>query len=284
MQVFRRPTTGSTLCSSCRQLVGVADEECLNCGQRWPGKRRLLSNLSLEVGFVPMVLWVCGALYLAMLAVDTEGIGTGGAFSFLSPSIGSLFLFGASGAAPVFVYGRWWTVLSAAWLHAGLLHIVFNMMWVRDLGPLIVHFYGASRAVIIYTAAAAAGFIASTVAGAYLGFLPGFLRGAGITVGASAPVFGLLGALLYYGRRGGSAMITRHASTWAGMGLLFGFLLPGIDNWAHLGGLGGGYLVSMALDPLRPEQEGHRAAALICLLASAASIIASIVVGLPPAR
>ncbi len=175
-------------------------------------------------------------------------------------------------------------MLSAAWLHAGLLHIVFNMLWVRDLGPLIVHFYGASRAVIIYTAAAVTGFLASSVAGAFFGFLPAFLRGAGITVGASAPVFGLLGSLLYYGRRGGSALISRHASSWAIAGLLFGFVMPGIDNWAHLGGLAGGYLASMALDPLRPEREVHRLFALICLVASAASVVASVVSGLPPSH
>src|SRR5262245_8194046 len=146
--MFQR-TTGSTLCPSCRQLVGVADEECLNCGRRRPGRGGLLRFLNLEEVFVPLVLWTCGALYLAALAVDAEGIGAGGALSFLSPSLRSLFLFGASGAGPVFAYGRWWTVLSAAWLHAGLLHIVFNMMWVRDLGPLIVQFYGASRTVVI---------------------------------------------------------------------------------------------------------------------------------------
>lgn len=281
--MFHRSATGSTLCPTCRQLVGMADEECLNCGRRRPGRGGVLRLfVGFEESFVPLVLWVCGALYLSTLAVDAEGIRSVGALSFLSPSIESLFRFGASGAVPVFVYGRWWTVLSAAWLHAGLLHIVFNMLWVRDLGPLIVHFYGVARAVIIYTAAAAAGFLASSVAGAFLGFLPAALRGAGITVGASAAVFGLLGSLLYYGRRGGSALIRHHAGSWAIAGLLFGFVMPGIDNWAHLGGFAGGYLSSMALDPLKPEREIHAVAAVACLLASAASILASIAFGLPP--
>jgi rhomboid protease GluP len=171
-------------------------------------------------------------------------------------------------------------VLSAAWLHGGLLHIVFNMLWIRDLGPATAHLYGASRTVIIYTVAAVAGFLASSLAGAYLAFLPGFLRGARLTVGASAPIFGLLGALLYYGRRGGSSLIGGQARSWAATLFLFGFILPGIDNWAHLGGFVGGYLASRFLDPLRPERVHHLLIALACLGLSLASVVASVVHGL----
>src|SRR5213592_2285300 len=80
-----------------------------------------------------------------------DSIRMDGLLSMLSPSIQSLFLFGASGAVPVFRFGRWWTVLSAAWLHGGVLHIAFNMMWVRDLAPPTARFYGPGRTVIIYT-------------------------------------------------------------------------------------------------------------------------------------
>ena len=58
-----------------------------------------------------------------------------------------------AGAVPVFVYDRWWTVLSAGWLHAGALHILFNLMWVRQLGPAVEDMYGGARMVIIYTIA-----------------------------------------------------------------------------------------------------------------------------------
>jgi rhomboid protease GluP len=184
---------------------------------------------------------------------------------------------------PVFGYGRWWTPLSAGWLHGGLLHIVFNMMALRDLGPLTVHLYGVARTVIIYTLASVAGFLASSVAGRYILFLP-FLHGGRITIGASASLFGLIGALLYYGRRGGSIALRQAATRWVLGGLAFGFMVPGIDNWAHIGGLAGGYLTSRWLDPLLPERGDHVVAAAVCLLLSAAAIAASLVVGLPPER
>ncbi len=78
-----------------------------------------------------------------------------------------LFVFGASGAIPVFGAGRWWTVLSAGWLHGGLLHVVMNMYWVWQMGPSITEFFGPARTVIIYTAGGVAGFALSSVAGAY---------------------------------------------------------------------------------------------------------------------
>ena len=123
----------------------MKDAQCLSCGRLRPGMwglTSLLRNVGDDMGFVGLVTWVCGALYLASLASDPEGIRSSGLLSFLSPSRRSLFVFGASGAEPVFLYRRWWSVLSAGWLHAGVLHILFNMLWVRDLAPATARLYG----------------------------------------------------------------------------------------------------------------------------------------------
>jgi rhomboid protease GluP len=278
-----RQREGSVLCPSCRQLVGVNDARCLNCGRVRPGLfgfAGLVGKLGNDLGFAPVVLGACGLLYVSALAIQPSAIRASGLFSLLSPGVESLFVLGASGSVPVFRFGRWWTVLSAGWLHAGVLHIAFNMMSVRDLLPAMAQLYGPARTVIIYVLAGAAGFTASSLAGHYLAFLPGMLRGAGFTVGASASVFGLIGALLYYGRRGGSRVIAEHARRWALGGVLFGFAMPGIDNWAHLGGMAGGYLVSLWLDPLQPERGDHTIGALLLLVASLAAIAYSVVTGL----
>jgi rhomboid protease GluP len=243
------------------------------------GFAHVLRGFQDEGAFAQLVVWVCGALYLASLVVDVEGIRGGGLFSFLSPSIESLFLFGASGGVPVFGYGRWWTVLSAAWLHGSALHIGFNLYWVWRLLPPTAHLYGPGRTVIIYVASAVAGFLASTVAFP-VPFLPDVLRGGGITVGASAPILGLLGALLHYGRRSGSSQVTQQAKWLALFLLALPFFMPGVDNWAHLGGLGGGYLTAKILDPLKPERGNHLAWALVCLSASLLAVLASVVEGL----
>jgi rhomboid protease GluP len=274
-----RQKWGSVVCPSCGNLVGVNDEKCLTCGRWNPGLwgfAPLLNRLGRDLGFTQFVVGACIILYALMLVTDPQNISTGGLFNFLSPSVRSLFLFGASGAQPVFVYGRWWTFLTAGWLHAGVLHIFFNVMWIRQLAPATSEMYGASRMVIIYTIAGITGFAASTLAAV---FIP-FLGGAGFTVGASAPIFGLLGALIYYGKRGGSSMVSSQAKSWAVTMFIFGFIMPGIDNWAHLGGLAGGYLTSRLLDPLQPERLDHLIVALVCLGVTGIAIVFSIVTGL----
>jgi rhomboid protease GluP len=265
-------------------LVGVNDEKCLGCGRGRPGLfglTALLRQSGLDDLFVPIVMWGCGAAYLASLAVDPSAISGSGILSLLSPGIESLFVLGASGAVPVFTYGRWWTPLSASWLHGGILHIVLNMMSVRNLGPAVSEFYGGARTVIIYIVAGATGFLCSSFAGAYLTFLPERLHGGSFTVGASAGIFGLLGAVLHYGRRGGSAHIRELATRWIISGLVIGFVIPVIDNWAHLGGLAGGYLASFWLDPFQPERGTHSIVAIVCLVVSLLAIVASVVTGLP---
>jgi rhomboid protease GluP len=107
--------------------------------------------------------------------------------------------------------------------------------------------------------------------------LPSPFRGAPVTVGASAAIFGLLGALVYYGRRTGSSHVHGQALNYALIMGVMGLILPGIDNYAHLGGFGGGYLVGRLLDPLKPEQVNHIAVGVLLLALSVLAVLMSVV-------
>ena len=283
--MFKRQTSGSVVCASCGYLVGVNDDRCYHCGRRHPGLwgfAGAVRNLGHDMGFVPFVMGSCILLYILTLIASRGEITGGGMFSFLGPSTEALNWFGASGVFPVFVEGRWWTVLSAAWLHAGLLHIFFNLWALRQVGPPVAEFYGPGRMVIIYTVGAIVGFTATSLAGAYLpAYLPRVLQGAPFTIGASAPIMGLVGSLVYYGRRGGSSLVRSVALQWAIYTAVFGLIMPGVDNYAHAGGFLGGYLAARVLDPLKPERVNHIVIAIGCLVLSLLSIIASLVTGLP---
>jgi rhomboid protease GluP len=275
--MLKRQKTGSILCPSCGKLVGINDEECFYCGRKKPGMwgfAQMFRRFGTNLGFVPFVLYGCAALYIAMLLLDPRGISMEG-MNILSPSSTMLFAFGDSGAFPVFVYGRWWTVLSAAWLHGSLLHIVFNLLWIRQLAPETAELFGASRNVIIYTIASISGFLLSSFAGFFFGNIP-ILGGAAFTLGASAPIFGLLGALVAYGNRTGSHSIGGQAKYYAIILFVMGIIMPGVDNFAHLGGFAGGYLAALCMDPLVRERFSHMMAAVICIGLTIASILASL--------
>ncbi len=280
-----RQRSGSAVCPSCGRLVGVSQTVCPHCGRRYPGLfgfSRLLQAAGQDLGFVQLIIGACAVLYVATLAVDASGIRMGGVLGMLAPSHQSLLRFGASGNVPVFVLDRWWTVLSASWLHGGLLHILFNMLWVRNLAPATARIYGPGRMVLIYLVAGVCGFLLSSLAGRYLGFMPGPLRGAQLTIGASASIFGLLGALVLYGRRaGGGAAVGQQAWTWALILFLFGFIMWGVDNFAHLGGFVGGYLMARWLNPLLPEKTDHLLGALVGLVLSLVAIVLSLIAPVP---
>jgi rhomboid protease GluP len=88
---------------------------------------------------------------------------------------------------------------------------------------------------------------------------------------------GLIGALLYYGHRTGSSIVRTEATRYIIMLAVYGLIMPGIDNYAHAGGVGGGYLVAMILDPMKQERGDHVLIAVVLLALSVASIVASVV-------
>jgi len=270
--MFGRQRSGSTLCPSCGKLVGVNDDVCLNCGRKRPGMwglTSLLRGVGKDMGLVQAVIVGNAFLYIAMLVIDPRNIGMRGLFNLGAPSPHALIRFGAAGAYPVFALGHWWSLLSAGWLHASLLHIAFNLYWIRFLAPETAEHYGPSRTVIIYSISSITGFLASS------------LFGSPLTVGASAPILGLLGALVYYSRRTGNSAVGRMAWTYALFMIVMGFFGARTDNFAHIGGFLGGFLAGVLLDPRKNETGNHTLAALVCLLLTVASIVASLVVPLP---
>ena len=278
--MFKRQTSGSVVCASCGQLVGVNDATCYNCGRRNPGLwgyGPALRSLGRDLGFVTFVTGACIVVFGLTLVFSQGEVGMRG-LGLVAPSNRALFLFGASGAIPVFIGERWWTVLSAGWLHGGILHIVMNMMALWQLAPAVADLFGAGRMTIIYTVSGIAGFALSSFAGAFLPDLF-FLRGGDFTVGASASIAGLIGAILAYSHRSGSGAARSYAKVYVLMLVLLGMFFPGIDNYAHAGGFGGGYVMARFLDPLKPERIDHIAIAVICLVASLASIVVSVVHG-----
>ena len=267
------------LCPSCHKLINADEARCPYCGQAKPGLwgfTSLARRLGLQANFPQLIMGVCIVLYALMLLVDPGAIfQSRGFLHILAPSGMAAFLFGSTGLIPVVRDGHWWTLFTAIYLHGSLLHIFFNMMWVRQLGPLVGELFGPMRLFVIFTAAGVLGFLFSVGAGlmALVGgdsvlvrLLLQVFGGAGFTLGASGGVFGLMGAAIAYGRRTGSTMFTRQFVQWAGMLFLFGLFFSGVDNAAHLGGFIGGYGTAHLFARSGREGIGTYVGAAACLL------------------
>jgi rhomboid protease GluP len=256
----------SILCPNCNLLISVSEAYCPYCGVRSPAAAwrrlpvfRLLDDPAL---LVKTVIGANIVLYALALMLDPRAAGFAfNPLALMSASDQSLFFLGASGAIPIDTYHRWWSVVSAGYLHAGLLHIFFNMAALRQLAGVVAGEFGASRMFVIYTGGSVGGFVVS------------YLAGVPLTVGASAGVCGLVGALLYYGRsRGGvyGSALFRQVGAWVAAMFVFGFLVPVIDNWAHAGGIAAGALAGLLLGYNERRREGSlaRTLAAACLVAT----------------
>lgn len=256
----------SMLCPNCRKLISSDEPNCPYCGLARPGtwwKSSLARSYSYNpTDIVNVVIGINVGFYILSIFINPSHIGLRpNPFTFLSPSETSLFQLGATGTIPIGIFHRWWTLGSASFLHGSILHIFFNMMALRQLGPFVVFEYGVSRFLSIY------------ILSGILGFLLSLFAGIQFTIGASTSICGLIGAILYFGRsRGGiyGQTIYKQATGWV-IGLaLFGLLVPGINNWAHGGGIASGILMGWLLkyNDFTPESMRDRALAALCALST----------------
>jgi rhomboid protease GluP len=209
---------------------------------------------------IKTIIYANVGMYLISLLMNPTRMGlSANPFMFLSPSNGALLLLGSTGTIPIDQGHRWWTLVSANYLHGGILHIVFNMIALRQIGPLVLREYGANRFIGLYTL------------GGIFGFLVSYFAGVRFTLGASAAVCSLIGASLYYGKSRGGAYgkaIYKQISGWV-LGLfLFGFLVPGINNWGHGGGIVGGIILGYFLGYHERTMENlfHKSLAVVCVV------------------
>ena len=157
------------LCPSCQKLINSETLKCPHCGQIRPGMFGLttwMKKLGLQVDFPQLITVVCVVMYVIALLLDPRAVFEFRGMNFLAPSSDASFKVGMTGSYPVFGFGRWWTLVTAIYLHGGLLHIGFNMMWVRQLGPVVEDLYGPMRLFVIFTVSGVTGFIASAYMGA----------------------------------------------------------------------------------------------------------------------
>ena len=166
----------------------------------------------------------------------------------LDPKTSDLLAWGAN-YAPLTTDGQWWRLLTAAFLHGGVLHLGLNMWALYVLAPVVERVYGNAFFLIVYLFSALAGSAASILWKQHV-----------VSVGASGAVFGVYGALLVYlvvqkGSLPSSVLQQLYASAlpFVGYNLVYGFIGTGIDNAAHVGGLLGGLLMGAVLArPLAP--------------------------------
>lgn len=259
------------LCPNCRKLISRDEPSCPYCGLSQPGawwkSSFFTSMLRNPDQLLRLVIGTNVVMYVLSLLLNPRGTGMAmSPFAFLSPDNRSLLLLGATGTVPVDALHRWWSLLAANYLHGSLLHILFNMLALRQLGPLVMQEYGLNRTIIIYTL------------GGIIGYLVSYWAGVRFTIGASAAVCALIGAILFYGKhRGGhyGQALFSQVGGWAVGIFVFGLLVPGINNWGHGGGMAGGALLGLLLGYLdkAPENLTHRLLAAGCLLGTALVLV-----------
>jgi rhomboid protease GluP len=227
------------MCPHCRAFITTDDKICPYCDMKvGPRAIDLRGGGDMIAGIIPsaqfvtmMILTINVALFLITVLASMKA-GLGGLFGL---DVMTLSRFGAARPDAI-AAGQWWRLLTAGFLHGGLMHILFNCWALMDISAHAEQTYGPRRLIAIYLLSTAGGFYTSMV------------WNRGVSVGASAGLFGLIGAMIAIGvfhKTYEASAIKGLYVRWAIYGLLWG-LLPffRVDNAAHIGGLVTGFLAA----------------------------------------
>lgn len=196
--------------------------------------------------YVAGILVAINLLIFALMALTGAG--------FFQPTVAGLIRWGAN-YGPRTTNGEWWRLVTCTYVHVGLLHLLFNMFTLAQIGPLMERLLGNIGFLVLYTVAGVAGSFASVIWNPQI-----------TSAGASGAIFGLYGALLgllVLQPKGIPSEVlsplAKGALGFIGYNIVYGLAQQGIDMAAHLGGLVSGFLCGMALSvPFTPEGASRR--------------------------
>jgi membrane associated rhomboid family serine protease len=247
------------LCPACGTLVGAGATHCHQCGASMTfslaAASRSLSKLMPETspatyGILTLSCLMYGISLLWTMRVSgfqaPSGGGLGALFNLGGIAPGVLQRLGASLPLP-FDVAQPWRLVTAVFLHGGLLHIGFNMWVLMDIGPMVEELYGSARYLFIYVVTGIFGYAVSSFFGNF-------------SIGGSGALLGLIGVMLAltWGRKTASMQMLRgQIIRWLIYIAVFGLFFRGIDNYAHAGGFVAGFIlgkIMMDRAPVTPEE------------------------------
>jgi rhomboid protease GluP len=256
------------MCPNCRAFIDASDRVCPYCEAKVGPRaidRRAPSDIA---GIIPgtqftsaMILLINIGLFIATAVFSMKLLD--GRFSLDIPGQ-ILAAFGAK-YVPAIRAGEWWRLITAGFLHGGVIHILMNSWALYGLAGQVEELYGSARFIVFYFVSTVCGFLAST------------WWSDSLSVGASAGIFGLIGVMVAYGmqhRTSAGTAVRAHYMQWAIYGFVIG-LLPGlrIDNAAHLGGLAAGFATAWLAGPPKLYETWRdklwKAAAGVCIALTA---------------
>ncbi len=263
------------MCPNCRALIERGASECPLCGAPTKPPRSRASSTPGRVlgGIIPVPSTATSTLVAANLALYaiswylTQNLAS--AELNAAPALGGidsrvLIRLGAK-YGPLMVAGQWWRLVTAVFLHAGLFHIGMNLWCLFDLGPAVESLFSTTKFIFFYLVTGVAGFVLSFLWSPF-----------GVSIGASGAILGLIGVLIgasfHHSRLGRD--IRSQLWRWVIYILIFGIFFS-VDNAAHVGGLGMGfllgYLVPEGEPTTRASENLWNTLALLSVLAIAGS-------------
>jgi rhomboid protease GluP len=258
------------LCPNCGSLVGISATRCHNCGTNlkfsMAAVYRSLSGVFSGPAPVTTALLVANLLMFGVEWMAAAAQGQGGGLSILGGMGGEpAYRLGMSAPYGIYVHHQWYRVITAMFLHGGLIHIGFNMMSLMQLGPALEELYGSSRYFFLYIFTGAFGFLVSSFMGTN-------------SLGASGGLLGLVGAMLAITtKRGGAYMRELRSRLISSVVFLFvlGFMGMGLDNKAHMAGLASGFVLGKIFPDRQPMNVREKQIANALGWLAAIAVIAS---------
>ncbi len=249
------------MCPSCRAFITNNDKVCPYCGSQ-VGPRAIDRRNPGAVlgGLIPAAHYTTFLILVINLALFAASCWLSGSITNLDGR--ALWVLGAKLGPSIWGEHEYWRLITAGFLHGSVLHIAFNSWALFQLGAQVEELFETPRFLVIY--------FASTIGGFFLSAW----RNPGLSIGASAGIMGLIGAMVAFGHASQSSLgrqIRNQYLGWLALNLVWGFT-PGsqIDNYAHIGGFVAGFAVAWVggtpLHSNRAREGAWRVAAAVCVL------------------